>query len=146
MPVVVRPVDSEGEALFRLEYEIRKKREEEDEKLMEKYAQIEANYQKSNTEDGLTFCRLEESRQGSAWRRNSWPGLIRRLVEQQALSRWTIWDRMGETSICLVNGWECCSHGLTWVFSICLYFHFLTWFAVSHTPASPVANWDSTVF
>ena len=46
MPVVVRPVDSEGEALFRLEDEIRKKREEEDEKLMEKYAQIEANYQK----------------------------------------------------------------------------------------------------
>jgi len=71
MPVVVRPVDSEGEALFRLEDEIWKKREEEDEKLMEKYAQIEANYQKSNTEDGLTFCRLEESRQGSAWRRNS---------------------------------------------------------------------------
>ena len=46
MPVVVRPVDSEGEAIFRLEDEIRKKREEEDEKLMEKYAQIEANYQK----------------------------------------------------------------------------------------------------
>ena len=32
--------------IFRLEDEIRKKREEEDEKLMEKYAQIEANYQK----------------------------------------------------------------------------------------------------
>ena len=91
MPVV----DSEGKALFRLEDEIRKKREEEDEKLMEKYAEIEANYQKSDTEDGLTFCRLEESRQGSAWRRNSWPGLIRRLVEQPALSRCTIWDRMG---------------------------------------------------
>jgi len=44
MPVVVRPVDSEGEALFRLPDLIRKKREEEDEKLMEKYAQIEANY------------------------------------------------------------------------------------------------------
>jgi len=52
---------------------------------------------------------------------------------------------MGETSICLVNGWQCCSHGLTCVFSICLYFHFLTWFAVSHIPASPVANWDSSV-
>ena len=46
MPVVVRPVDSEGEGLFRLEDEIRKRWEEEDEKLMEKYAQIEANYQK----------------------------------------------------------------------------------------------------
>ena len=46
MPVMVRPVDSEGEALFRLEDEILKKREEEDEKLMEKYAEIEANYQK----------------------------------------------------------------------------------------------------
>jgi len=60
MPVVVRPVDSEGEALFRLEDEIREKREEEDEKLMGKYAQIEANYQKaasSDMEDGLTFCR-----------------------------------------------------------------------------------------
>ena len=47
MPVVVRPVDSEGKALFRLPDEIRKKRGEgeEDEKLMEKYAQIEANYQ-----------------------------------------------------------------------------------------------------
>jgi len=43
MPVVVRPVDSGGEGLFRLPDEIRKKREEEDEKL-EKYAQIEANY------------------------------------------------------------------------------------------------------
>ena len=45
MLVVVRPVDSEGKGLFRLPDEIRKKREEEDEKLMEKYAQIEANYQ-----------------------------------------------------------------------------------------------------
>ena len=44
MLVVVRPVDSEGKGLFRLPDEIRKKREEEDEKLMEKYAQIEANY------------------------------------------------------------------------------------------------------
>jgi len=39
MSVVVRPVDFEGEALFHLEDEIRKMREEEDEKLMEKYAQ-----------------------------------------------------------------------------------------------------------
>ena len=57
MPVVVPPVDSEGEAL---EDEIREKREEEDEKLMGKYAEIEANYQKaasSDMEDGLTFCR-----------------------------------------------------------------------------------------
>ena len=46
MPVVVQPVDSEGEALFCLEDEIPKKWEEEDEKLMEKYAEIEANYQK----------------------------------------------------------------------------------------------------
>jgi len=45
MSVVVRPVDSEGEALFHLEDGIRKKREEVDEKVMEKYVQIEANYQ-----------------------------------------------------------------------------------------------------
>jgi len=58
MPVVVRPVDSEGEALFRLEDEIRKMREEEDEKLMEKYAQIETNYQAKR----LPKLRREEAR------------------------------------------------------------------------------------
>ena len=57
--------------IFRLEDEIRKKREEEDEKLMEKYAQLPKKAASSDTEDGLTFCRPEKSRQGSAWRRNS---------------------------------------------------------------------------
>jgi len=45
MLVVVRPVESEGEALCRLGNEIRKRWEEEDRKLMEKYAQIETKYQ-----------------------------------------------------------------------------------------------------
>ena len=40
MSVVVRSVDSEGEALSRLEDEIWKRREEENRKFMEKYAQI----------------------------------------------------------------------------------------------------------
>ena len=69
MPVVVRPVDSEGEALFRLPDLIRKKREEEDEKLMEKYAQIEANYQK----------RLRK-----AIRRMDWHSAARRKADKEA--------------------------------------------------------------
>ena len=146
MPVVVRPVDSDfSSGRWNTEKAGGRRRKAHGE-IRSNRGQLPKKAASSDTEDGLTFCRPEKSRQGSAWRRNSWPGLIRRLVEQQALSRWTIWDRMGETSICLVNGWECCSHGLTCVFSICLYFHFLTWFAVSHIPASPVANWDSTVF
>ena len=69
MPVVVWPVDSEGEALFRLEDEIPKKREEEDEKLMEKYAEIEANYQK----------RLRQT-----IRRMDWYSAARRKADKEA--------------------------------------------------------------
>ena len=50
--------------------------------------------------------------------------------------------RMGEQSICKrcqTHGLDCRPRGLKYVFSICLYLHFLTWFTENHIPASRFA-------
>jgi len=54
---------------------------------------------------------------------------------QYWLDQWNV-----ECQWYLVNRWEYCSHRLTYVFSICLYFHFLTWFVANHIPVLPVVN------